>query len=160
MFKNARKILTFVLILAMTLSSTALAQTSIVKESVGAGVFRPSQIDFKLHGLKSENGCSDEYKGIDISTAYGATVMASDGGVVTFAGWSGSYGNTVIIDHGDGCTTRYAHNSELLVEAGQYVSQYEAIALLGSSGNSTGPHVHFEIMFDGVTVNPADYINF
>ncbi len=100
------------------------------------------------------------HKGIDISAGYGATVMASDGGVVTFAGWSGSYGNTVIIDHGDGCTTRYAHNSELLVSAGQYVSQYEAIALLGSTGNSTGPHVHFEIMFDGVTVDPANYVNF
>jgi len=89
---------------------------------------------------------------------YGSSIQASDGGTVKFAGWSGNYGNLVIIDHGDGRVTKYAHCSKILVSEGQLVGQGETIAKVGSTGNSTGPHVHFEILLDGETVNPMDYL--
>jgi len=98
--------------------------------------------------------------GIDLATPTGSQVFAADGGVVTKAGWYGNYGYLVEIDHGDGIRTRYGHNSKIIVSVGQQVSQYETIALSGSTGRSTGPHVHFEIRFDDVCVNPADYVGF
>ncbi len=100
------------------------------------------------------------HKGIDLAAPTGTIVRAADGGVVTRAGWYYGYGYIVIIDHGDGITTRYGHNSELLVSAGQYVSQFEAIAKVGSTGQSSGPHCHFEIRYDGVPVNPSTVCNF
>lgn len=98
------------------------------------------------------------HRGIDMAANYGSSVRASDGGVVTTSGWHSSYGNLIEIDHGNGIKTRYAHNSKLLVSVGDYVSQYQEIAKVGSTGNSTGPHVHFEIIINGSVVNPLDYI--
>jgi len=98
------------------------------------------------------------HRGIDMAANYGSSVRASDGGVVTQSGWNGSYGYLVEIDHGNGIKTRYAHNSKLLVSVGDYVSKYQEIAKVGSTGNSTGPHVHFEIIINGSVVNPLDYI--
>lgn len=97
--------------------------------------------------------------GVDMAVPTGTSVRASDGGTVTIAGWYGTYGYLVEIDHGDGVKTRYGHNSKLNVVVGQEVSQYEEVAKSGSTGRSTGPHVHFEIRFDGVCVNPMDYLN-
>ncbi len=99
------------------------------------------------------------HTGVDFAGPIGSTVVASDGGVVTFAGWKGTYGNFVIIDHGGGVSTAYAHNSRLFVSTGQQVAKGEAIAALGSTGNSTGPHCHFEVRVNGKTVNPWGYIN-
>lgn len=96
--------------------------------------------------------------GVDMAAATGTSVRASDGGTVTIAGWQGNYGYLVEIDHGDGITTRYGHNSKIEVVVGQEVAQYEEIAKVGSTGRSTGPHVHFEIRFDGVATNPMDYL--
>ena len=79
-------------------------------------------------------------------------------GTVFSAGYSKGYGNNVVISHPDGRMTRYAHNSKLLVSAGQWVEQGQSIALSGSTGRSTGPHVHFEIYINGVAVNPLNYI--
>lgn len=99
------------------------------------------------------------HKGIDLAAPYGTTVRASDGGTVTFAGWnSGGYGNLVIIDHGNGFITYYGHNSQVTVNPGQKVAQGEAIAKVGSTGDSTGNHVHFEIRKNGVNTNPFDYL--
>jgi len=84
--------------------------------------------------------------------------MASMDGTVSYAGWWGDYGYLVTIDHGNGVFTKYAHNSELLVTEGQVVSQYDVIAKSGNTGHSTGPHVHFEIIFNGENVNPLDYM--
>ncbi len=98
--------------------------------------------------------------GIDLATPTGTPVMASDGGTVTIAGWYGNYGYLVEIKHSNGVRTRYGHNSKVLVSVGQQVSQYEVIAKSGNTGRSTGPHVHFEIRFDGVCANPADYVDF
>ncbi|MBD2006462.1 MULTISPECIES: M23 family metallopeptidase, partial [Cyanophyceae] len=97
------------------------------------------------------------HKGIDIAAPIGTPIFAAASGVVVYARWnSGGYGNLVDIQHPDGSLTRYGHNSKLLVVEGQRVEQGEAIALMGSTGRSTGPHLHFEIrtMQGKVTVNP------
>lgn len=96
--------------------------------------------------------------GQDMAKASGSTIKAADGGTVTFAGWSGSYGYMVDIDHGGGYTTRYAHCSDLYVSAGEKVYQGKAIAAVGSTGVSSGPHLHFEVRKYGSVVNPASYI--
>jgi len=99
------------------------------------------------------------HHGIDLALGIGNPIMAADGGTVLFAGWkSSTYGYMVEIDHGNGVTTRYAHCSSISVVAGQAVSQYEQIAKVGSTGRSTGPHVHFEIRFNGTAANPANYL--
>ncbi|HBW36497.1 MAG TPA: hypothetical protein DEF89_14755 [Desulfosporosinus sp.] len=74
------------------------------------------------------------------------------------AGWNGNYGKSILIDHGNGVMTRYAHSSKLLVSAGQTASQGQTIGLVGSTGRSSGPHVHFEVIVKGDTTNPLDYL--
>ncbi len=96
--------------------------------------------------------------GQDMAKSSGSTIKAADGGTVTFAGWSGSYGYMVDIDHGGGFSTRYAHCSDLYVSAGEKVYQGKAIAAVGSTGVSSGPHLHFEVRKYGSVVNPASYI--
>ncbi|GMQ58214.1 peptidoglycan DD-metalloendopeptidase family protein [Vallitalea sediminicola] len=98
------------------------------------------------------------HTGIDIGVPRGTTVKAAESGTVYFAGWSGGYGYLVKIDHGEGYTTYYAHNSKLYVKKGQKVTKGEAIAASGSTGNSTGPHVHFEVRKNGVPKNPSSYL--
>lgn len=100
-----------------------------------------------------------QHAGIDIAAPTGTTVYASMSGKVTFSGWDdGGYGNLVIVDHGNGLQSYYAHNSKLLVKMGQNVSKGTQIANVGSTGNSTGPHSHFEIRKNGTPVNPYNYI--
>lgn len=102
----------------------------------------------------------DDHKGIDIGLDYGLPIHASDGGVVITSGVVEGYGNTVIIDHKNGFTTLYAHCDTLLVYENQTVVQGEQIATVGSTGISTGPHLHFEILKDNVPLNPELYIDF
>lgn len=102
---------------------------------------------------------SRNHQGVDFAIPSGSTVMASSGGKVSSAGWSGGYGYCVLITHPDGSQTRYAHLSKVLVSAGQSVSQGQKIALSGNTGISTGPHLHFEIILNGTPVNPLNYIN-
>lgn len=99
-----------------------------------------------------------QHLGIDIVAAYGSPVQAAADGIVTFAGWTDDLGYTVTIDHGFGFFTRYGHNSRLLVESGMRVKRGQVIAFLGSSGRSSGPHLHFEVWKDGQPVNPRDYL--
>ena len=99
------------------------------------------------------------HKGVDWACPIGTTVYASCAGTVISASYNGGYGNNVVISHADGRLTRYAHNSKLLVKAGQHVEQGEPIALSGSTGRSTGPHVHFEIYINGSAVDPLKYIS-
>lgn len=102
------------------------------------------------------------HNGIDIAGGddYGQPIVASDGGVVTFAGNDGGgYGNYVMIDHGNGYMTVYGHASEICCTTGQYVNQGDTIALIGSTGNSTGPHLHFEIRLNGEYQNPLNYVS-
>ncbi|MDR0221019.1 MAG: M23 family metallopeptidase [Lachnospiraceae bacterium] len=104
-------------------------------------------------------GASTFHRGIDWATPVGTAIVASSGGVVSRAGWGSGYGYVVYIDHPDGRQTRYGHLSKVLVRVGQSVAQGEKIALSGNTGISTGPHLHFEILINGVQVNPARYMN-
>jgi murein DD-endopeptidase MepM/ murein hydrolase activator NlpD len=98
------------------------------------------------------------HAGLDFAASYGSTIRAADSGTVIFAGWYGGYGKAVIINHGRGITTLYGHTSELYVSEGQSVQRGQAIAAVGSTGFSTGPHLHFEVRRDGTPVNPADFL--
>lgn len=99
------------------------------------------------------------HRGLDICAPYGAPVYACDGGTVITAGWHGSYGNYIQIDHGNGIVTLYAHNSALLVGVGQTVAPGQVIAQVGSTGNSSGNHVHLEIYVNGGRTNPRSYVS-
>ncbi len=103
---------------------------------------------------------SGRHTGIDIGVPVGTSVKAADGGKVTFAGWLGGYGRLVIIDHENGYSTYYGHNSSLKVKAGERVYRGQVIALSGASGNVTGPHLHFEVRKNGVPVDPSKFINY
>jgi murein DD-endopeptidase MepM/ murein hydrolase activator NlpD len=96
--------------------------------------------------------------GLDIASEYGSEIVAASDGVVEFADWNGGYGKLVIIKHPGGLTTRYGHNSKLLVEVGERVQAGETIALTGSTGYSTGAHCHFEVRRDGDAINPLPFM--
>ena len=98
------------------------------------------------------------HAGIDIGVDYGTPIHAADSGVVVYSGWISGYGNAVIIDHGSGISTLYGHNQSLAVSEGQSVSKGSVIAYAGSTGNSTGPHCHFEVDVNGSPVNPMGYL--
>ncbi|MEW6724181.1 MAG: M23 family metallopeptidase [Bacillota bacterium] len=98
------------------------------------------------------------HTGIDIAAPTGTSVKAARAGQVTHSGWLGNYGYTVVIDHGGGMSTVYAHNSALLVSAGQWVEQGTVVARVGSTGRSTGPHLHFEIRVSGRPIDPRPHL--
>lgn len=98
------------------------------------------------------------HNGQDIAVPSGTRVLAADGGVVLVSGWQGGYGNFVAIDHGNGISTCYGHNSRLLVRVGDKVQKGQTIAISGSTGLSTGPHVHFEVRRNGSPINPLPYL--
>lgn len=98
------------------------------------------------------------HTGIDIGVPYGTPIDAADGGVVIFAGWNVAYGNMTVIDHGGGLSTMYAHQSKQLVAVGDHVTQGQIIGYIGTTGWSTGPHLHFEIRVNGVPKNPMLYL--
>lgn len=99
------------------------------------------------------------HSGIDIGASYGASIVAANKGTVIMSGWQSGYGNTIVIDHGGGTTTLYAHCSSLLVRTGASVGAGDTIAKVGSTGLSTGPHLHFEVRKDGGTANPLDFVS-
>jgi murein DD-endopeptidase MepM/ murein hydrolase activator NlpD len=98
------------------------------------------------------------HEGIDISASTGTPIWAAAAGTVIWSGWRGGYGNAVVVDHGNGLATLYAHASALLVGVGQSVAQGQTVALIGSTGNSSGPHLHFEVRVNGVAVDPLLYL--
>jgi LysM repeat protein len=100
------------------------------------------------------------HTGIDVACPFGTELFAADGGTVVFAGWNGGYGNSVVVDHGNGFQTRYAHIKEggIAVRNGQAVSRGQVVGYEGSTGWSTGPHIHFEIMKNGSFQNPLNYL--
>lgn len=103
-------------------------------------------------------GRKEFHKGFDIANRKGTAVMATADGVVSYAGKKGSMGNIVVVDHGHGILTRYAHLSETLKKRGEKVKRGDIIAQMGNSGRSTGPHLHYEVHLNGVAVNPGKYI--
>lgn len=102
---------------------------------------------------------SNFHPGIDIANSVGTPIIATADGTVVSSGWSSGYGETIEIDHGNGITTLYGHNSQLVVHTGQSVKKGQLIAYLGSTGYSTGPHLHYEVRVNGTAVNPASFLN-
>jgi murein DD-endopeptidase MepM/ murein hydrolase activator NlpD len=123
--------------------------------AIGSGAFIWPSVNHSISGNDYWSG----HLGIDIAAATGAPVYAADSGVVVYSGGiSGGYGLMVMIDHGNGFHSLYAHLSQLVVRCGSNVFQGQTIAYSGSTGNSTGPHLHFEIRYGGAFVNPHDYV--
>jgi murein DD-endopeptidase MepM/ murein hydrolase activator NlpD len=104
------------------------------------------------------NGKKVFHHGLDFAGKAGSDVLAVADGIVSWHGTRGGYGEMIEIDHGNGYQSRYAHNKKLVVKLGDRIKKGQAIALMGSTGRSTGPHVHFEILRDGKTVNPANFV--
>ncbi|AOT72688.1 M23 family metallopeptidase [Geosporobacter ferrireducens] len=100
------------------------------------------------------NGRREFHSGLDIANKQGTEILAAGNGIITFSGWNAGYGNTVIISHGHGYRSVYAHNKENLVEVGQRIQKGDVIAKMGSTGRSTGSHLHFEIHYNGEQINP------
>jgi len=103
-------------------------------------------------------GKREFHKGIDIANRKGTPIIASADGIVTFSGTKGLLGKTIMIDHGHGMVTRYGHAQKLLKKRGNRVKRGETIALVGNSGRTTGSHVHYEILLNGIQINPKKYI--
>lgn len=147
-------------------SSRSIAHTTVLQESVPEvierGTIVPPTYIKPINGGRFTSGFGRRWgrmhKGVDWACPTGTVVFASSDGVVEYAGWGNGYGNTILISHPDGRKTRVGHLSKILVHDGQSVKQGETIGLSGSTGRSTGPHVHFEIYINGTQVNPLDYI--
>jgi murein DD-endopeptidase MepM/ murein hydrolase activator NlpD len=103
-------------------------------------------------------GLREFHKGLDIAGRKGTKIIATADGVVTFIGRNGSYGNMMKIDHGHGMITRYGHIQKALKKRGEAVKRGDVIALMGNTGRSTGPHLHYEVFLNGLPVNPQKYI--
>lgn len=114
-----------------------------------------SPFGYRVHPIF---GVEISHAGIDIGVPEGTPVQAADGGTVIESGWISGYGYTIIIDHGNGIQTLYAHNSSLIAGSGQSVSKGEVVAYSGQTGNVTGPHCHFEVRINGSPVDPMGYL--
>jgi len=125
--------------------------------AVDGDLTEPAGVVTSPYGWRSDpfNGQVRFHAGLDIRSAYGQDVHAAGTGTVAFAGEQNGYGLTVVIDHGDGLQTRYAHLSGVLVQPGEQVESGQVVARSGNSGRSTGPHLHFEVRKDGRAVDPA-----
>ncbi|MBR3050664.1 MAG: peptidoglycan DD-metalloendopeptidase family protein, partial [Selenomonadaceae bacterium] len=132
-----------------------------VMQNYGGGMIWPvsgpitSEFGWRTHPIF---GNARFHSGLDIGADYGVPIHAAASGVVIESGWIGGYGNTIMIDHGGGIVTLYGHNESLAVGVGQQVNQGDVIAYCGSTGNSTGPHCHFEVRLGGEPVSPWDYL--
>ncbi|MGA7952838.1 MAG: peptidoglycan DD-metalloendopeptidase family protein [Gloeobacterales cyanobacterium] len=134
-----------------------------VTDTVGTGRFIApgggritSRFGYRIHPIY---GTRRFHAGVDFGLPIGAAIRAADSGVVIYSGWYGGYGRTVIIDHGNGLTTLYGHTSASYVSAGQSIQRGQRIAAVGSTGLSTGPHLHFEVRVNGTPVNPLNYLH-
>lgn len=138
-------------------------QKMAVPEIIERGTVTPPTYIKPLVGGRFTSGYGQRWgrlhKGVDWACSIGTSIKASCGGYVASAGWMGGYGNCITIRHSDGKVTRYAHLSKILVSSGEYVEQGEKIGLSGNTGNSTGPHVHFEVIVDGSPKNPFKYLD-
>jgi murein DD-endopeptidase MepM/ murein hydrolase activator NlpD len=137
------------------------AQEQAAASSTGSGTPSASGFIWPVNGtVVSGFGWrgSRMHEGIDITASSGTPIWAAAAGTVIWASWRGGYGNCVVVDHGNGLATLYAHASSILVGVGQSVSQGETVALVGSTGNSSGPHLHFEVRVNGTAVDPLGYL--
>ena len=123
---------------------------------VASYVYVSSRFGQRVHPITGE---IKNHTGIDIASNKGTTIYAADGGTITLAAWNGGYGNCVMIDHGNGYVTLYGHMSSIAVSQGQTVSQGDTIGYVGSTGNSTGPHLHFEVLKNGTRIDPEQFFS-
>ena len=143
---------------AATGSVNTKGTTSSAKANIGISLIKPiSGVITSRFGASSSIRRSS-HTGLDISAPSGTAIKAAAGGTVTFSGYKGSYGNMLVISHGNGVQTYYCHCSKLYVGTGTQVSQGQTIAAVGSTGNSTGPHLHLEVRVNGVAYNPQNYV--
>ena len=132
--------------------------TSSAKANLGISLIRPvSGIVTSRFGAASAIRRSS-HTGLDLATSSGTPIKAAASGTVTFSGYKGSYGNLMVITHENGVQTYYGHCSQLYLSAGATVSQGQTVAAVGSTGNSTGPHLHFEVRVNGTAYNPENYV--
>lgn len=132
--------------------------TSGGKANIGISLARPvSGVITSRFGVRS-NLRKSSHTGLDIAAGTGTPIGAAASGTVTFSGRKGSYGNMIVITHANGVQTYYGHCSKLYVSAGTQVSQGQTIASVGSTGNSTGPHLHLEVRVNGIAYNPQNYV--
>ena len=128
------------------------------KVSLGISLIKPISGIITSRFAESSRIRSSRHTGLDISASTGTPIKAAASGTVTFSGRKGSYGNLIVVTHGNGVQTYYGHCSALYASTGQQVSQWQTIAAVGSTGNSTGPHLHLEIRVNGVAYNPQNYL--
>lgn len=121
---------------------------------VASYVYVSSRFGMRVHPI---TGVKKSHTGMDIASNQGTTVYAADGGTVLLASWNGGYGNCVMIDHGNGYVTLYGHLSSIAVSKDSAVSQGDVIGYVGSTGNSTGPHLHFEVLKNGTRIDPEQF---
>lgn len=132
--------------------------TSSAKANLGISLIRPvAGIVTSRFGAASAIRRSS-HTGLDLATSSGTPIKAAASGTVTYAGYKGSYGNLMVITHQNGVQTYYGHCSQLFLSAGSTVSQGQSIGTVGSTGNSTGPHLHFEVRVNGIAYNPENYV--
>jgi len=132
-----------------------------IKEIVKAPNAKPvagNKMQWPTQGHRITQYYNWKHSGLDVANEVGTPLYAADAGTVEISGWGNGYGNQVLIDHGGGKKTRYGHASKLYVKAGDKVAKGETIAAMGSTGWSTGSHLHFEVIIDGKKYNPLDYI--
>lgn len=144
-------------------TSTSSSSNTVVSSYSGGKLGWPVPSSSRItsqYGYRILFGVKDFHTGIDIGAAQGTNIVAAESGTVILAsyGWNGGYGNYVIINHGNGITTRYAHASKLYVSVGQTVSKGQVIAAVGETGNAYGAHLHFETRLNGVHKNPLNYL--
>lgn len=143
---------------AQTGSVNTSSKTSTAKASLGISLIRPVSGTITSRFGAGSSLRRSSHTGLDIATSTGTPIKAAASGTVTFSGYKGSYGNMIVINHGNGVQTYYGHCSKLYVSAGTTVSQGQTIATVGSTGNSTGPHLHLEVRVNGVAYDPQNYV--
>ncbi len=134
------------------------SNTSSGKVNLGVSLVRPVSGVISARFAENSSIRRSSHTGLDIAASTGTPIVAAASGKVTFSGWKGSYGNMMVITHSNGVQTYYAHCSKLYFDAGASVSQGQVIGTVGSTGNSTGPHLHLEVRVNGVAYNPQNYL--
>ncbi|MDD2217821.1 MAG: peptidoglycan DD-metalloendopeptidase family protein [Eubacteriales bacterium] len=146
-------------VIAEPVMQTALKGTKAIPVTVGSGALQNPVAHMEISSAYgASRGGGRSHKGIDLRASKGTAFVASDAGTVTFAGWKGSYGNLIIVNHGNGIQTKYAHCNSISVSSGTSVAKGQVLGTVGSTGNATGNVLHYEVLVNGVQKNPVNYL--